>query len=442
MKRAVPVLFGTLTAVSCLVPDFETVDSFGNSDQAGGEGGTSTAGTSSSNGGGSGKAGASGANSGGTSSPTAGTSPTAGMSPTGADCSAGLTDCDGDCVNVDADGSHCGDCDTQCSGGLVCLNGNCDNDCGELTQCGTSCVDLDTDETHCGDCNVPCLGECIGGECDLSCPNARLRCGAACCPSPAANASAMCKEDTCGAECNTNYHDCGTAPLACYADDDALHCGPTCLDCTQPNATATCSDTNSDGVNDGCVNTCVGFTLPCSGGAGKPACGSWDFESATTEGWTIWNQGQADLTKAPSAYAGNFMTRTSRRTSGMRALSVDVDGDGFDKIGIQFKIPLCSGGQAIDLRQRKLHLDVYAQTLSNTLAFAYNDGVNYFLTFNGSESTPSAPGADFNMASDEWVSATLDYGNTDPMVATDIVFWFRVFTPWRGTVFIDNVRFE
>jgi hypothetical protein len=427
MKRGVIVLLGTLAAVSCLVPDFESVDSFGDSNQAGGE-----AGTSSGKGGGeSGKGGASGTSSGGT-----------GGSSGGAGCSVGLTECSGECVNVDTDGSHCGDCDTECSGGLVCLNGDCATDCGVLTQCGTSCVDLDTDETHCGDCDVPCLGQCIAGECDLSCPNARLRCGAVCCPSPPGNATATCQDNACGAECDATYHDCGTAQLACYASGDVAHCGAACVDCTQPNATASCGDTNADNINDGCVNTCAGFTLPCPGVAGKPACGSWDFESATTEGWTIWNQSGPDLTAAPSAYAGNFMTRTSRRTTGLRALSVDVDGDGSDRYGIQFKIHLCPGGQAFDLKQRKLHLDVYAQTLSGTYPFAYNDGVNYFLTFNGSANVPFSPGADFNMASDEWVSATLDYGNNDPMVATDIVFWFRVFVPWRGTVFVDNVRFE
>ena len=124
-------------------------------------------------------------------------------------------------------------------------------------------------------------------------------------------------------------------------------------------------------------------------------------------------------------------------------MSADFEGNGSDKYGIQFRIELCGGGQAIDLRGRRLTLDVHAETESGSSAYAWNDGVNYFLTYNGATNVPFSPGGDFNMASDEWVTSTLEYPNgTETMVATHVVFWFRVFSAWRGTVYVDNVRFE
>lgn len=38
---------------------------------------------------------------------------------------------------------------------------------------------------------------------------------------------------------------------------------------------------------------------------------------------------------------------------------------------------------------------------------------------------------------------TLEYPNgAETMAATHVVFWLRVFTPWQGTVYVDNIRFE
>jgi hypothetical protein len=124
-------------------------------------------------------------------------------------------------------------------------------------------------------------------------------------------------------------------------------------------------------------------------------------------------------------------------------MSVDFEGNGTDTYGIQFRIELCGGGQAIDLRGRRLTLDVYAETESGSSRFVPSDGVNYFLTYNGAAGVSGSPGGDFNMASDEWVSSTLEYpSGSETMVATHVVFWFRVFTVWRGTVYMDNIRFE
>ena len=84
-------------------------------------------------------------------------------------------------------------------------------------------------------------------------------------------------------------------------------------------------------------------------------------------------------------------------------------------------------------------MDLYAETGSGSPTFATNDGAHYFEAYNGN--TYFLGAGDFNAASDVLTSATFTFPDDD-FTATDIVFWFRVFTAWRGTVHVDNIRIE
>ena len=98
------------------------------------------------------------------------------------ECPGGTTDCDGTCVNLSTDPTHCGTCDTVCATGTgigaccsgvccaaneICDNGSCAPCASGLTACNGVCVDLSTNPAHCGECNRPCSGleTCIGGFC-------------------------------------------------------------------------------------------------------------------------------------------------------------------------------------------------------------------------------------------------------------------------------------
>jgi len=96
-------------------------------------------------------------------------------------------------------------------------------------------------------------------------------------------------------------------------------------------------------------------------------------------------------------------------------------------------------GQALDLRGRTLRLDHYAETGSGSPAFTSADGHHYSLGLNGTTSVIGA--GDFDAASDVPLSATWTFP-TDDFTVTDVVFWFRVLTPWRGTLHVDNIRIE
>jgi hypothetical protein len=453
MRKAIYALIGGLVVASCIVPNYEVDDSVGDGsdDGPGGESGTSTGGSStggdsnggvstggSARGGTSGQGGAGGQGgdeaTGGTSgqggtagqggAPTGGTAGDAGAGTGG--CAMDLTDCDGECFNLETDAEHCGDCDTDCATGEVCFEGSCELDCGTLTQCGTSCVDTDTDEMHCGDCDTPCLGTCVGGDCDLSCPDNRLRCGANCCALPPANGTVDCQSNSCVFGCATNYNDCNADPAVteCYARTDVAHCGTNCLDCRQPNAMAACTGSV-------CSNTCIGEALPCAPTNGKPACGTWDFESGTTEGWSL-------VAEPDTAADSELTTRTATFSTGTRSLAIHFNGNGSSRAIIKLKLRLCESGQAINLQNKVLQLDIRSITDTGTGGYEWVNGPNYFSLYNGSTLVTST--GDFNMASDDVWQTGSNQISMDTPVITDIVFWFRVYEAWTGWVYIDNVR--
>ena len=84
-------------------------------------------------------------------------------------CPAGLSDCDGHCVDLGSDDSHCGGCFNACPPDHACASGHCVLDCApSLVACSGACVDIQSDEDHCGACGRACpagytcaLGECV-----------------------------------------------------------------------------------------------------------------------------------------------------------------------------------------------------------------------------------------------------------------------------------------
>jgi hypothetical protein len=74
--------------------------------------------------------------------------------------------CGAVCTDTQFDTMHCGDCDTMCAVGQLCLDGNCD--CvGPFELCDGACVDLRNDVNNCGDCGNTCAAGqvCRGGDC-------------------------------------------------------------------------------------------------------------------------------------------------------------------------------------------------------------------------------------------------------------------------------------
>src|SRR6188768_2044999 len=64
---------------------------------------------------------------------------------------------DNDCVDVDTDSDHCGDCDTRCSDSQVCVSGECTSDPGEMCDPGA------TEDCYSGASGTDGVGPCQGG---------------------------------------------------------------------------------------------------------------------------------------------------------------------------------------------------------------------------------------------------------------------------------------
>ena len=89
-------------------------------------------------------------------------------------CPPGLTDCAGTCVDLQTDKANCGACGHWCSDGS-CNNGRCECSCGGvgMTLCNTDpceCADTYANPKHCGTCFNACTGGtvCVQGQC--TCP--------------------------------------------------------------------------------------------------------------------------------------------------------------------------------------------------------------------------------------------------------------------------------
>jgi hypothetical protein len=280
-------------------------------------------------------------------------------------------------------------------------------------------------------------GGCEGAGCGGDVCPTELRCNGVCCGAPPPNATAMCEGDACAARCNTNFHACGsTNSPPCYAEDDVQHCGTSCVDCRQPNATFRCE-------NGACQNACTGLTLACTPTNGKPTCASWDFESGTSEGWFIGNHLGGTNRSIPSGFTGLFETRTAHATRGSWSLAVGFQGEGFDYWLAELRIRLCQDSQPLDLSGLTLKFDVYAETAPGAQPFNYQSR-NYVVLFNenqppGYEQVFAA--CDWDGEPDEPMSVSCDIYNTSAN-ATEMAIFMRVFEPWRGIYYFDNIRLE
>jgi hypothetical protein len=96
-------------------------------------------------------------------------------------CPEGLTLCDGGCVDLRSDESHCGSCFAYCSFGTECFDGYCAPVCPGGAFCFGNCTDILHDPYNCGGCGNVCPhGFCYYGYCETVCGPDRILCGGTC----------------------------------------------------------------------------------------------------------------------------------------------------------------------------------------------------------------------------------------------------------------------
>lgn len=203
-------------------------------------------------------------------------------------CAGGLVGCDGECVDVQSNGLHCGACGVACAATDVCLGGSCSSaGCpAGVEACAGSCVDLQSDADNCGGCGAPCAagGACVAGSC--GCAVGLVDCAGTCSdvasdPSNCGGcdtmcgAGSVCSRGTCLAGCPAGSTECAGACVD--TDTSPLHCGGCGNACpgtsTCVAGACDCGDTSSDPMNCGACGVvcasgraCVAGLCECGGG--------------------------------------------------------------------------------------------------------------------------------------------------------------------------------
>ena len=77
-------------------------------------------------------------------------------------------DCNGECVFVESDPDHCGQCNNRVEPGQSCVDGV--RLCADTSKrdCGDGCLEVSSIKDHCGACGVECAdgAACIAGQCE------------------------------------------------------------------------------------------------------------------------------------------------------------------------------------------------------------------------------------------------------------------------------------
>lgn len=172
------------------------------------------------------------------------------------ECAASLTDCNGACVDLTTDPSHCGQCPTSCTAGELCEQGMCSNPCGEgQGSCNGECVSLMSDARYCGRCDVACgAGEfCVAGAC-------ATQCAFEVCTTFTGTACADLSSDA--RHCGQCEHAC-EAQFACVSGACQLACDLPLSACNNTD----CVDLQSDDAHCGMCNAACPTGSTCQTGA-------------------------------------------------------------------------------------------------------------------------------------------------------------------------------
>jgi hypothetical protein len=209
-------------------------------------------------------------------------------------------------------------------------------------------------------------------------------------------------------------------------------CGTVCP--AKQDATAGCSSST-------CVYTCkTGHPLSCTPNT-NPSCDSWDFETATTEGWSGASLSSPIVTPHPGG-------------SGNHSLAVAVNMAATDTgAGFIIKASLC-GGSAFNIAGKKFHYWImgsanpgsgpfggdsttYPCSTTNDIAFDAQGNLIY------DPNDDTCPQGGFNFGDGNWKEVSTDSTiGPDPTNATDIGLMINLKFPgpWVGTVYIDDLE--
>ena len=221
-------------------------------------------------------------------------------------CPEGHAVCDGACVDLANDSSHCGACGNACSaGGARCVEGTCVCPEGHAV-CDGACVDLAINSSSCGGCGNECPSNawCEAGTCRCETPG-EVACGLDCALLESSTAHCGACDNACsvGATCEGGTCACPAGQVACDGrcvdlSSDVLACGA-CGNACLPGATCEagacacspertvcadeCADLGSSERNCGaCGTTCEHLCLDAQCDEPVEIVGMWQHACART----------------------------------------------------------------------------------------------------------------------------------------------------------------
>jgi hypothetical protein len=342
-------------------------------------------------------------------------------------------------LNAACGAGNCGKlaCSTD-KNSLICSGGapNACGGCSALTPSGA------TKGASCGTCSRTwaCNPDLISLSCAGTMPNV---CGG------------------CSAITGTLGASCGACSVtACSSDKNSLVCNAQCTgtqvcvsglnQCKTPDCTAANSCGKSDGAGGICTNakgncpakpnstvacagssctyTCATKTLSCSTAA-EPACGTWNFESKTPEGWYLdTTPGASD---AVDKVKGLYLVAPPGTGGGSWSLAVDIDGS--KGSGAAIALQLCGGAPATGLFGQ-LHAKVWFKPSDGNGGLG---GPGYtYLTGTG----VGVGGHDVNCPAGVWFDAPSQ--NIAGTNVTHAHVTIGGIAGHKGTLYFDNIYFD
>jgi hypothetical protein len=159
------------------------------------------------------------------------------------------------CVDPQTDPQYCHDCNTHCPGGKTCQGGACVAKCGpQLTSCNGSCVYLPSDPSHCGACTTACNS--VSPSCNGACILLSLGgCGTGQTACPIDGGLTACADTT------KDPTHCGACGTACAADQVCI--AGTCTPYIFVSAAWECGNGNSLSTYCQSSGVCVGAGVAC-----------------------------------------------------------------------------------------------------------------------------------------------------------------------------------